>query len=475
MRTALVVGRGTDAECESGLSGSRRCARVLAAKSEDLSGNVRSSFPKAEWLPLWSAEFPDWFKEQNGKLYEIRMGSDYSSFHTLDDLGKLLCDADLKKIVRVLGSSKFLKNVLPKEVAESIFAHATGGNGEFKTEVEFRPNFKDAFFNMFGRGALEMSIEQCHNDSQVLTCDFSFVFEKKNNFTVLKNCYATYETQGGNRVSVELLKKTEKLSDFPWNAATEAKKKFPLVYAKLRDDLKNNRKKYEDFKICPTAKSSKDSFEVFLRKTLEKEWLRVAQLYSASNMSSVLDIFVTEDFLKGIFGETFWNILEHYSTGIFPEEGLLMDFYISECNGGLKVSLLFQNRCLGNMRKDGVYFFPNEGNEETADPFYFNYIKFCFFYDPKKDEISHVRLQDELTLNYELIQKGETSDTLLVVDDGDMSKPLSFSDELYWGDITKVRRCFTKDKKRFAKILSQCFRKTKKPANAHRKIRVGNK
>ena len=55
-------------------------------------------FQQAEQFPLWSEVFPRWFKEQNGNLYEIGMGSVLLSFHTLDDLAKLPCDADLKKI-----------------------------------------------------------------------------------------------------------------------------------------------------------------------------------------------------------------------------------------------------------------------------------------------------------------------------------------------------------------------------------------
>ena len=59
-----------------------------------------------------------------------------------------------------------------------------------------------------------------------------------------------------------------------------------------------------------------------------------------------------------------------------------------------------------------------------------NYIQFVFFYDPQKDEISHVRLQNKLILNDELIQMGETKDCLLSVDGEDYGEPFVVFEEL---------------------------------------------
>ena len=58
----------------------------------------------------------------------------------------------------------------------------------------------------------------------------------------------------------------------------------------------------------------------------------------------------------------------------------------------------------------------------------FNYINFVFFYDPEKDEISHVRLQDKLVLNYEHRLKCNTPNGLIVVDNED-SKARCYSFE----------------------------------------------
>ena len=222
-----------------------------------------ASFSQAEDLSYWGEKFQDWFKNETKNLCEVRTASGNLQFHTLDDLEKLQCDAELKKIIEVVGSREFLEKVLSGEVVKSIFAHAISGK-DFKIEITFRPRLEKNFFNMFGKGELRMRIGQFFEGSKVLDCDFSFAFEKKNRLTVLTNYDVSYAiAQGGEQRSTEteFLKKTERLSNFPWDAVSEAKKKFSTVYAKLRDDLKNNRKKYEDFEICSDAVAAKERLE----------------------------------------------------------------------------------------------------------------------------------------------------------------------------------------------------------------------
>ncbi len=466
-------------------------------------------FPQAESPNLWSEEFLKWFKEQNEKL-DIWVGFKSLSFHTLDDLEKLQCDADLKKIIKVVGSTKFLEKVLPEEVVRSIFAHATGGE-DFKTEITFQPRLKENFFNMFGKGELRMRIEQFFEGSKVLNCDFFFAFKKKNPLTVLTNYRVSYGiAQGGERwwsTEAEFLKKTERLSNFPWKAVSEAKNKFSAVYAKLRDDLKNNRKKYEDFKICLDARVAQEQLKksigvvkdtklekligvvkdtklekligvvkdtkleesisvvkdtgegkfviVFgdksfvlhthpsngsviriepsiasLQEVDRKAFEKVIEMYNNlmimeyRDKISAMDILITEDFLKGIFGEEFWNILGHYNVNGFYESRSV-EFNVSPYGKGLKVSYSFINTCRGNRTKDAVTFYNEASGWKWID---FNYINFVFFYDPEKDEISHVRLQDKLVLNYDHRFKCNTPNGLIVVDNED-SKARCYSFE----------------------------------------------
>lgn len=441
-------------------------------------------FPQAESPNLLSEDFLDWFKEQNGALCKIKINSDDLSFHTLDDLGKLSCDADLKKIIKVVGSTEFLKKVLSEEVVESFFANAISGK-DFKTKIKFKPLLEKNFFNMFGKGELRMWIEQFFNGSQVLGCNFDFAFEKKDGLTVLTDYDVVYNIGQGKEqrsTKTEFLKKTEPLSNFPWDAVLEAKKKFPLVYAKLRDDLKNNRKKYEDFKICSDAgvaqKKLKMSIGVVKDIKLEKligvvkdtkggvlrrsvirfggkifvlyehpsdgsvigiepsiaslpevdreNLLETIKMYKNPSLNPVImkyreisamsDILITEDFLKGIFGEEFWNILEHYNVNGFYNSRLSVEFNVSSYGKGLKVSYSFKNTCRGNRTKDAVTFYNEALEWKWID---FNYINFAFFYDPEKDEISHVRLQDKLVLNYDPRFKCNTPNGLIVVDNED--------------------------------------------------------
>ena len=356
-------------------------------------------FQKAERLPFWGEDFPPWFK----KLCRIIRNSGGLSFYTLNDLEKLECDAELKKIIKVVGSREFLEKVLSKEAIESIFTHATSGKKLF-LKIEFEPYFKDAFFNPLNKGSLSMTIclmKNFFNTRENMQCFFVFNFEKENNVTVLKNFRAEYSA-GLNEKAMGFYKKTNKLPDFPWNAVREAKKNFPLVYKKLRNDLTDGRRKYEGFKICSAAKSAKRTVKLFLPKDIDAD--------SWSNVELLLNVLITEDFLKEVFGKTFWNILEYYIL-----RSLHVFFDVSKYDKGYKVSYKFRNDYRGNLEKDAVAF-SDKSEWRWLD---FNYIKFVFFYDPKKDEISHVRLQDKLILNYELIQKGEAEDVLLIADDDD--------------------------------------------------------
>lgn len=385
-------------------------------------------FPKVKWLPFWGEDFPDWFKKQNGSPCTVKTGFGRLSFHTLNDLEQLPCDADLKKIIKVVGSTEFLTKVLPEEVVKSIFTHAVSGK-DFKTKITFIPHSEKNFFNMFGKGELKIQIKQFFKGLEVLNCYFSFAFEKKNRLTVLADYEVSYAiTQGESqrRTGVEFLKKTEQLSDFPWDAVKKAKKEFPLMYAKLRDVLKS------DLKICSCAESAKKEvmssnsellmgYGPFEARPGVPSCPFVPVLTHQSYPEPLLDVLITEDFLKGIFGETFWNILEHYR----EDARLLVDFHISRYGNGYKVSYHFNRKHRGNMEHDAITFSGEKLEWEWLDFIDFNFV---FFYDPEKDEIFHVRLQDKLVLNYEHRFECKTSDGLIVADNED-SKARCYSFE----------------------------------------------
>ena len=249
---------------------------------------------------------------------------------------------------------------------------------------------------MFGKGKLRMLIEQFLEGSEVLNCNFSFAFEKKNDLTVLTDYNVSYAiTQGGKRRrtgGVEFLKKTEQLSDFPWEAVMEAKGKFPFTYKEFCGVSKSK------LKICSCAESAK-------KKVMSSN----SGLF---HLEPLLDVLITENFLKGIFGETFWNILEHYREDERPSVG----FHISRYSNGYKVSYHFNRKHRGNMEHNAITFSGEKAEWKWLD---FIDVNFVFFYDPQKDEISDVSLQDKLVLNYEHHYKGETPNGLIAVDDED--------------------------------------------------------
>lgn len=440
-------------------------------------------FPKAENLSFWSEKFPNWFGTQGRVLCEVTTNSGDWLFHAFNDLNKLSYDAELKKIIKVLGSTEFLEKVLPKEVVKSIFAHVAGDE-KLCLEIAFKPYFKNAFFDPLGKGSIEyalcLSRDGDKEKKNELSWCFMFDFEKEHNVTFLKNCGVSYRA-GDDEIKMEFFKKTNKRPNFPWNAPQKAKGNFSSVYAKLRESRKNGRRKYEDFTIFSTAQRAKVS-------CLEE----IVGINRAS-ISSALDILVTEDFLEEIFGREFWNILKQCasaSTG----KNLNVTFKISEYPGGFKVLFQLYNSHRGHLTEDVVYFRgPLTWKWLTSDK-----VEFVFFYDPQKDKISHVRLQNELILNYETIQKGETTDTLLTVDESDLYRPAHFWFEVNIPSLLKYHRrwaknekikfeviennilktCdrFNKDKKGFIEMLSLwARRKTKKTANAHKKISDNNK
>ena len=409
-------------------------------------------FPQAEDLSLWSEEFPKWFKEQNEKL-DICVGSKSLSFHTPDDLKKLSCDAELKKIIKVLGSKEFLQKVLTEEVVGAIFAHAVSGK-DFKLEVVFKPclYYDNGFFNVLGKGSLSMSIRCDHREKEnQLHCDFDFDFEKKKSAAVLKNCRVTYYRPGDDSVEMEFLGKTNQLPGFPWNAAREARRKFPGMYAKLRDDLKKDPEKYKGWEICPAAKSGKDSLEDDLRVygdpyyvsnmeelmgEIDPETRRNARLpwlYSKYKMSSVLDVLITENFLKGIFGEEFWNILEYDTSKCaksdFHTEFKISEHKISKHDSGFEILFKLYRSYHGNRTRDAVYVARRSDLYHHGSDWKYldsNYIEFVFLYEPLEDKISHVKLRNKLILNDELIAEGIERDVLLPVDGQDYDEPGSF-------------------------------------------------
>ena len=420
-------------------------------------------FPKAQQLHFWSEDFPYRFKGRNGNSCEIKTSSDQLSFHTLDDLEKLECDAELKKIIKVLGSTEFLEEVLSGEVIKSIASHVTEIK-EPRLEIQFIPYFKDAFFNPINKGSLDMTIrlkhfsKEEHFSKEVMQCRFVFDFEKENSVTVLKNCEVSYRA-GDDETSMEFLKKTDKLTDFPYSDVQNAKENFPRVYKFLRNRFKSDRAAYRDRKIWLTAENEKKKYEmsmgipsrdiahdfvsmtfyknivayidphdgsvVFTKPPLslqEKEQMS-SEFIKLYKTSAMLDVLATEDFWEKIFGEKFWNIFKHYYL-VDSDECCTISFDIAPCNDGLKISVSLDNFYRGNMKEDAVSFSPNGSIQ--WEWLRSNYIKFVFFYDPQKDEISHVRFQDRLILNGEIIKCSKIKGGLLEVTAEDKGEPDSF-------------------------------------------------
>ena len=132
--------------------------------------------------------------------------------------------------------------------------------------------------------------------------------------------------------------------------------------------------------------------------------------------TALLDIVKTEDFMEGIFGKQFLNILRHANEGSLPEEGLRVSFQIypsSEHEYSL-VEFWLQNTRVGCRNTEYCSYQKNKRSR-----FDFNSIKFFLLFDAEKNEILSVQCVDKLVLNYQPIQKSDELDMPLILDEDD--------------------------------------------------------
>ena len=366
-------------------------------------------FPQAEQLHLWREGLPDWVKNDKNRWYHVLRNDLERQFYTDSDLEELPCDAELKKIIKVIGSLEFLESVLPESVVQSIYAYATGGE-EFQTEFCFVPCYKKEFFDALGGGSLCMEIQQRMDGETVCECYFQFDFEKRKDLTILKNYSVNYCVGDEFSKNVEYIAAQQRLSDFPWAVAKEAKQKFSAVYAKLRDDFNKHLKRYCECKINDKVDIARER----LKEDIEE---RFGNSDEKKSVSAMLRIMVTEDFLEGIFRKKFRDILTVDRSNFVTGRVLTASLNIAaESDGKIPISFEFYQNYRGGKNRTDFCSYSCPGTVQDWEWCNFNYIRFWFLFDPKNNEISHVRLQNQLILNDELITKCIPEETLLEVD-----------------------------------------------------------
>ena len=416
--------------------------RIFCEAFEELS--------QKEELHLWGdvlPKQPEWFRKKNVNLYTIQP-DDFRIlyFNGNEDFRSLFrslsYDSELKKIIKVLGSKEFLEKVLSKDFVEDIVDHISdiikdhkddfkdsklNDDEKLKIHITFKPHSHGVFSSpnrIFG-GNLDMEILMLNDEEQILNCSFIFDFEKKKDMkkkdiTVLKNCLVSCAVNN-EEIKMKFIGKTDKpnKSSRPWThqiiyAPRNAKNAFASTYKTLRDAFQKGEKEHKN-----------DDHHDYMGEAMNR---CCASGKNTSKVSNLLRILITDDFLNGIFGKEFWSF---FNKNDFIIENYLRkaDFEISEYARGLKVDFILECQREVDMKKD-FSCFPSDEISATSDKIpaspdkisaTSDYIHFVFFYEPQKDEISHVRLQDKLILNYELITQGEPSDIPLEIGDKDDS------------------------------------------------------
>ena len=108
-------------------------------------------YRQAKEFPLLSENLP---KDGQTPSFKMYFNGKENPFKTAFDLNPLPCDVFLRKICKVLCSSKFLEAALMKETVNAL------REGDGVTTIEIKASNHDPFFDRYGKGRLEMTIER---------------------------------------------------------------------------------------------------------------------------------------------------------------------------------------------------------------------------------------------------------------------------------------------------------------------------
>ena len=191
-------------------------------------------FPKAERLRPLIDSFPNAFTIEKGNFYTTsytienacKTGSCYKTrpfgdFYTVSSseaLARLEQDIPLKKILKVLGSREFLEKVLTQAGVSRI--PSRDAQEDAKTEIRFRPYFRESFFNPAGKGKLLMELTHAKD----IRYDFEFAFEKQENLVTMTEYQADYRDSNGKNKDGGMAFKTDPPVRFPVGCRKGSKK-----------------------------------------------------------------------------------------------------------------------------------------------------------------------------------------------------------------------------------------------------------
>ena len=375
------------------------------------------SFRRSDFYWLWSATFSQNFKHGKGDLYSIRKATDsvsYHKFHTADELQALPIDASLKKICKALGSRRFLAGILNDETVDTVRNKSVQPNLE--TTVTFEPYYDgETFFDAYGKGRLEMSIYQSSNGGTAdLFCDFDFTFKKEDE-NVSMIGYTAYYRVGQDSVNFRFYSRPQALPGLFYSSIRESGLRIIDTYRDLCNVLYNGG--HEDFEkhwaVCINVEEPKE-FEVPLF-LFGGDWDREHRADCHTRM--LIRILPSGAFLKRIFGEDLWKILEKYNRVNRRAGDFRIDYTIKPLKNGeywkyqdpdqFEVYLRISDR-VWYSKSNKPSFGYSDGDFKEGD---FNFIGFRFIFDIEKNKIRDVEFCDKLCFNGEFITEGGTEET----------------------------------------------------------------
>ena len=382
------------------------------------------SFRFSDSCPLWSTDFQSYFKHEKGDLYRIRKAAEddsYHTFHTADELQALPIDASLKKICKVLGSRRFLVESLGEVTVNTVCDRSIQPNRE--TTVTFIPYYDgETFFDSYGNGRLQMCVNQTSNaGDSPLHCSFRLTFKKEGENVSLTR-YSVIYVVGTFGVGFSFLPKPQALSwnRFPIQSARQAGLKMNAVYQDLFGKKSREKVKFEEHSAVHVDDGEMHQFGIngFFKDNDDddnddddNDEPRYYMDVNAWNLSR--EIFSSKAFLRGIFGEEMWQMLEKY-TRCYRDDYDDYDFNVNYTLKPLKNDK-------GNAPDQfEVYLRISDMIDYTKEPAFgpidtksehFFFIGFRFIFDFRKNEIRDVKFCDKLCLNGEFVAEGKTKET----------------------------------------------------------------
>lgn len=261
-------------------------------------------YRQAKEFPLLSDNLPRDGQTPSFKMY---FNGKENPFKTASDLDQLPCDAHLKKICKVLCSSKFLATALLQETVDTL------RKGSGVVMIKIKALNCEHFFGKYGEGKLEMRIKRDTEDpNEKFSARFVFVFKKTGSNVSIQAIRFRAELPTGQAecFSDAYVLRTP-LPDFPYDDLLRAPKNIASAWSQLPSDPVIT----EVIAFTDVSVEWKQNPSSFDRET-ERKFLSYGRRLRS------------RDFFEGIFGKSILDIFEYECSMSIYKPGLWIGYVI---------------------------------------------------------------------------------------------------------------------------------------------------